>query len=44
MLDIFLAVSAQAQSVGSFYYGETSLAKVEQYLTNAEEAGAIEFQ
>ena len=44
ILDIFLAVSAQAQSAGSFYYGETSLTKVEQYLTNAEEADAIEFQ
>ncbi len=44
VLDIFLAVSAQAQSAGAFYYGETSLTKVEQYLTNAEEAGAIEFQ
>ena len=44
VIDIFRAVSAQTQSVGSFYYGEASLAMVEQYLTNAEEAGAIEFQ
>jgi hypothetical protein len=44
VLDIFRAVSAQTQSIGSFYYGEASLAMVEQYLTNAEEAGAIEFQ
>ena len=44
VVDIFRAVSAQAQSVGSFYYGEVSLAMVEQYLTNAEEADAIEFQ
>ena len=44
VVDIFRAVSAQTQSVGSFYYGDASLAMVEQYLTNAEAAGAVEFQ
>jgi hypothetical protein len=44
VLDIFNAVSAESQSVGAFYYGEVTLEAVEQYLTNAEEAGAIQFQ